>query len=307
MRLWSIHPSYLDAKGLVAQWREGLLARKVLLGQTKGYKNHPQLMRFKDTADPIAAIDAYLAIVVDEALQRSYHFDETKILKRKDVKKIRVTSQQLAHELEHLKKKLEVRAKDRLHLLNEGSIRQHPLFSVIDGPIEPWEILPNSTKKFSYNHNFNEIDFRRNPEKYTIGRGEQGVLLVEPYKSEILPYWRFKTPEIAKKSASKIYSLFLNYKKRNDFIGMDMARKFLQMGFTRARRYANHPSGRKYESNPQLENSVAKEIKARKKILPQAADWETNQKAKSAGIFYDYYVMAREDKTYKTMKSRWGK
>ena len=100
---------------------------------------------------------------------------------------------------------------------------------------------------FDYSLDFENIDFRKHPELYRVGKGEQGVLLVEPYKSEILPHWRFKTPAIAHKSASKIYRMFLEYKAKEDFVGMDMARKFLQMGYTRSRRYANHKSGRKYK------------------------------------------------------------
>ena len=88
---------------------------------------------------------------------------------------------------------------------------------------------------FDYELDFKTIDFRKQPELYKVGRGEQGVLLVEPYKSEILPHWRFKTPEIAKESSDKIYQLYLEYKEKNDFIGMDMARKFIQMGYTRSR------------------------------------------------------------------------
>ena len=91
-----------------------------------------------------------------------------------------------------------------------------------------------------------QIDFRKNPELYRIGKGEQGVLLVEPYKSEILPHWKFKTPQAARNSASNIYKMFLDYHSKDDFVGLDMARKFLQMGYTRSRRYANHKSGRKY-------------------------------------------------------------
>src|SRR5689334_9264371 len=98
---------------------------------------------------------------------------------------------------------------------------------------------------FNYKLDFKQVNFRDRPDLYRIGRGEQGVLLVEPYKSEILPYWRFKTPAIAQKSANKIYRLFLHYKKEGDIVGMDMARKFLQMGYTRSRRYANHKSGKK--------------------------------------------------------------
>ena len=100
---------------------------------------------------------------------------------------------------------------------------------------------------FDYSLDFKKVDFREHPELYRVGKGEQGVLLVEPYKSEILPHWRFKTPALAQKSANKIYRIFLEYKATEDFVGMDMARKFLQMGYTRSRRYANHKSGRKYQ------------------------------------------------------------
>jgi CubicO group peptidase (beta-lactamase class C family) len=99
---------------------------------------------------------------------------------------------------------------------------------------------------FDYSLDFATINFREHPELYRVGRGEQGVLLVEPYKSELLPHWRFRTPELARASAQHIHDQFLAYKAAHDFVGMDMARKFLQMGFTRARRYANHHSGRNH-------------------------------------------------------------
>jgi hypothetical protein len=105
--------------------------------------------------------------------------------------------------------------------------------------------------KFDYSLDYQNLNFRDRPDLYRVGKGEQGVLLVEPYKSEILPYWRFKNPEIAKESSSKIYQLFLDYLEQDDFVGADMARKFLQMGYTRSRRYANHKSGKKYRLNPQ--------------------------------------------------------
>ncbi len=136
--------------------------------------------------------------------------------------------------------------------------------------------------KFDYQLDFTKIDFRQHPELYAIGKGEQGVLMVEPYKSEILPYWRFKTPEIARQSADKIYDLFLAYKEREDFVGMDMARKFLQMGYTRSRRYANHKSGRKYAPNS-------------KEILPREED---SIKAESAKIFYEKWQQAKVDLKY---------
>jgi hypothetical protein len=90
------------------------------------------------------------------------------------------------------------------------------------------------------------IDFRKHPERYRVGRGEQGVLIAEPYKSELLPKWRFRTPEIARASATALWKAFVGYRRAKDFVGMDMTRKFIQMGFTRARRYARHASGRKY-------------------------------------------------------------
>ena len=138
-----------------------------------------------------------------------------------------------------------------------------------------------------YDPEYAKTDFRAHPEKYRVGRGEQGVLMVEPYKSEILPHWRFKTPEIAQKSADKIYRLFLKYKHAGDFVGMDMARKFLQMGYTRARRYANHPTGRKYTDD---------------KVAPQAGDWSTSDKAESARIFQERWKTVREDTEYLTLK-----
>ena len=159
-----------------------------------------------------------------------------------------------------------------------------------------------TTKSFDYSRDFSTIDFRLHPELYQIGRGEQGVLMVEPYKSEILPSWKFRTPDIALVSAKKIFSLFKKYKKEHDFVGMDMARKFLQMGYTRARRYANHASGKKYVSNPQLESTPDKEKVTRKKLIPQSKDWATNEKAESARIYYEYYKKAANDTKYGEMK-----
>jgi hypothetical protein len=141
---------------------------------------------------------------------------------------------------------------------------------------------------FDYSLDFKKIDFRKHPELYRVGKGEQGVLLVEPYKSEILPHWRFKTPTIAKKSANKIYKLFLEYKVKEDFVGMDMARKFLQMGYTRSRRYANHKTGRKYKEGTQ-------------EVLPREED---ALKEESAKIFYEKWKKAREDNKYLELKKQ---
>lgn len=136
-------------------------------------------------------------------------------------------------------------------------------------------------KKFNYDQDFTTIDFREHPELYQVGRGEQGVLMVEPYKGEILPYWRFKNIEAAKGSAEKIMQLFENYRQQDDFVGMDMARKFIQMGYTRARRYANHPGGKKYDSQ--------------REVLPYHVDEEKVQAAK---IFKRYWDTIREDTDY---------
>jgi hypothetical protein len=145
---------------------------------------------------------------------------------------------------------------------------------------------------FDYSLDFENTGFRENPHLYRVGRGEQGVLSVEPYKSEILPHWRFRTEEMARESAAKIYSMFLEYKEQNDFVGMDMARKFLQMGYTRARRYANHRSGKKYDENGN--------------IRPQEPDALDNEKARAARAFYEMYLLAREDKHYKRRKKEWA-
>lgn len=153
---------------------------------------------------------------------------------------------------------------------------------------------------FDYSLDFKQINFRDHPELYQVGKGEQGVLLVEPYKSEILPHWRFKTPEVAKQSSQKIYQMFLDYLQQDDFVGADMARKFLQMGYTRSRRYANHKSGRKYQRNPQAETSQVAQTEARKHVLPNVPD---PVKAESAVIFREQWVRAKtNDKYLKLLK-----
>ncbi|WP_374056714.1 DUF4385 domain-containing protein [Rossellomorea sp. FM04394] len=138
---------------------------------------------------------------------------------------------------------------------------------------------------FDYDLDFESIDFREQPENYRVARGEQGVLLVEPYKIEILPHWRFKTIDIAKESSNKIYEMFIQYKLENDFVGMDMARKFLQMGYTRARRYANYPGGKKYSKDGDLKKRKIDE-----------------EKAAAAEIFETKWKLAREDEEYLRMK-----
>ncbi len=142
MRIWSLHPQHLDAKGLVALWRETLLAQKVLCGETKGYRNHPQLTRFKNHPEPLAAIAAYLLAVQHEAERRGYHFDASKILQAGSKIKIPVTDGQVAYELAHLQAKLKVRdpaAYARLSHVAQPTI--HPLFKMISGEIEEWEVV----------------------------------------------------------------------------------------------------------------------------------------------------------------------
>ena len=140
---------------------------------------------------------------------------------------------------------------------------------------------------FDYSLDFKTTNFRDHPELYRVGKGEQGVLLVEPYRSEILPHWRFKTVAAAQKSSAQIYRLFLAYLKAGDFPGADMARKFLQMGWTRARRYSNHKGGRKYDPKTGAE-------------LPRGHDPE---KAAAAAVFYERYVAARQHPEYVRRKA----
>jgi hypothetical protein len=150
---------------------------------------------------------------------------------------------------------------------------------------------------FDYSLDYKNLDLRLHPELYRVGKGEQGVLLVEPYKSEILPHWRFKTPEVARESSEIIWQLFLDYKKQNDFVGMDMARKFLQMGYTRSRRYANHRSGKKYDG-PVPDDKKGQSGAHGRAQLPQEVD---EVKAESARIFYDVWQRAKADEEYQGM------
>lgn len=148
-------------------------------------------------------------------------------------------------------------------------------------------------KPFNYQQDFSSIDFRQHPELYQVGRGEQGVLLVEPYKSEILPFWRYKDEASAIKSAEKIYQLFEDYRQQDDFVGMDMARKFIQMGYTRARRYANYKGGKKYAEDGSLNTRGNDPIKAA-----------------AATVFKGWWDKIRQDEDYLKRKrqhqARWG-
>jgi hypothetical protein len=141
MRLWTIHPKYLDSKGLVALWREALLAQKVLKGKTKGYRNHPQLLRFKQQADPSAAIADYLHAVHEESVLRGYRFDQKKIAREKSKSTLPATRGQLLYEWNHFKTKLRKRNSKRYReLLRINKPEAHPLFSITNGGVESWEV-----------------------------------------------------------------------------------------------------------------------------------------------------------------------
>ena len=147
-------------------------------------------------------------------------------------------------------------------------------------------------KEFDYKLDYKKLNFRK-PEirkLYRIGRGEQGVLLVRPYTNIICRNWRFKTPQIAEKSAVTIYHMYRGFRALKDFIGMDMCRKFLEMGFTRARRYANHKDGKKYKNG---------------KILPQEPDALTSEKAQSARVFKIWRDVVTHDPIYIKMRKQW--
>ncbi len=140
MRLWSIHPKYLDNKGIIALWRESLLAKKSLEGKTKGYKNHPQLIRFKKSKNPIKTINTYLKTILEESIKRNYNFNSSKINDDFTNKKIPIKAGQLNYELEHLKEKLKKRnLKKYEEIKNMEIIKPHPLFYIIEGGIEDWE------------------------------------------------------------------------------------------------------------------------------------------------------------------------
>ena len=148
-------------------------------------------------------------------------------------------------------------------------------------------------KEFDYELDYKRLDFTdaSTRQLYRIGRGEQGVLLVRPYTDDICAHWKFRTPRLASLSSQKILNMYEDYKENKDFIGMDMCRKFLEMGFTRARRYANHKDGKKYDN--------------RGKVLPQEKDWKTSDKAKSAVIFKKIRDQVAYDPVYKEMRRLW--
>ena len=147
MRIWSLHPKYLDSKGLVALWREALLAKNVLEGKTIGYKNHPQLNRFKQAKRPLETINQYLSEIYLESVIRNYNFDKQKINWSFKKSKLPVTTGQLNYEVKHLLIKLKTRDKNKYEELKTRSTFDiHPLFILVNGDIEEWEILPGTGK-----------------------------------------------------------------------------------------------------------------------------------------------------------------
>lgn len=152
--------------------------------------------------------------------------------------------------------------------------------------------------KFDYTLDFKRTDFRAHPELYRVGRGEQGVLLVEPYKSELLPHWRFRTPEVARASAAKLHELYEAYKRAGDFVGMDMARKYIQMGWTRSMRYANHRSGKKYVG-PVPEDRKGQSGAHGRTVAPPAPD---ESKLESARVFKGLLDSVLSDPAYLSMR-----
>ena len=137
---------------------------------------------------------------------------------------------------------------------------------------------------------YRRTDFRKHPEQYRIGRGEQGVLTAEPYKSELLPLWRFKTEAVARQSSKALYAAFMAYRDAGDFVGMDMARKFIQMGYTRARRYADHRTGRKYD--------------AAGRVAERAPD---SEKERAAAVFHRVWKKVEADSKYRAARAVWAK
>jgi hypothetical protein len=147
MRIWSIHPQYLDTKGLVALWREALLAKNVLQGKTKGYKNHPQLNRFKNAENAVDCINQYLSDVYDEAVKRRYHFNKNKIEWDFRSNGLTVTTGQVKYETAHLLQKLKSRDVSKYNdLIIQKELLTHPMFHVIDGEIEGWEKFSEERK-----------------------------------------------------------------------------------------------------------------------------------------------------------------
>ena len=148
-------------------------------------------------------------------------------------------------------------------------------------------------KEFDYDLPYKELDFTDEETRklYRIGRGEQGVLLVRPYTNDICAHWRFKTPSEAVESANHIFGMYLDYRDEKDFIGMDMARKFLEMGFTRSRRYANHHTGKKYDDEGN--------------VRPQEPDHATCKYAESAKIFKRVRDIVAKNETYVMMRKQW--
>lgn len=159
--------------------------------------------------------------------------------------------------------------------------------------------MAKDSRAFDYSLDYSELDLREHPELYRVGKGEQGVLKVQPYKDEILPHWRFRDPEAATASSEKITELFHGYLEDGDFVGADMARKFLQMGYTRSRRYANYPGGKKYKGPVPEDRKGRSGAHGREQ---HERGPEDPVKAESARIFKEAWDAAEADRRYAALK-----
>ena len=184
-------------------------------------------------------------------------------------------------------------AKCDIFTCNEKCTPQKAVEYMKEVPSRQLNLYLKNMKEFDYELDYKNIDFtvEENRKLYRIGRGEQGVLLVQLYTNDICRHWRFVNESVARKSADKIYSMFCDYKEQRDFIGMDMARKFLEMGFTRSRRYANHPSGKKYARDGS--------------VSPQSPTALHCEKSRSANVFKRMRDKAAYDEKYVIMRKEW--
>lgn len=189
------------------------------------------------------------------------------------------------------------------HAKYDQSIQKEDIMNNISQSDIPKRASRVHSTSFDYSLDFKKINFRKRPELYRIGRGEQGVLLVEPYKSEILPYWKFADETKATESSEKIYQLFLDYLANDDFVGADMARKFLQMGYTRARRYANHKGGKKYEGAVPEDKKGLSGAHGREE-LPRSS--EDPVKTAAAQIFKQKWDEAKLNPKYIELKEKFN-
>lgn len=227
MRIWSVHPKYLDAKGLVALWRETLLAQKVLMGLTKGYRNHSQLIRFKELRDPVGGVATYLESVWLEAKRRNYRFDQHKINRRRTKTHPTVTEGQMEYEFRWLQMKLKSRAPEQYRQNKAAQqVEAHPLFRIIQGSVESWEKAPmtNGVKKSS---NIKDISYntaKKDSMRGTKRCGMHKLLAIQKIEdipadfkdspvSELLSYHNLKTPQKNYQQAELLIGMCMDNRK----------------------------------------------------------------------------------------------